>query len=146
MPTAEALDQAEQEETERLRREAERREHARKLRAAVSYQTRHIDPFGVLLDDENGPKAGDEILKRLAGFGVDVDRRSFGQREAGQMLHQLIKRSRAGPCTYKQARVLARAGLSTKVSKREASRIIDELKRNGWRPTRALREEYGATA
>jgi hypothetical protein len=49
----------------------------------------------------------------------------------------LIRRVKAKRCTYKQASLLKRYGYGTDVSFREASKIIDSLKQNGWKKVEA---------
>ena len=138
IPTAQALDEAEQLAVERAREDAERRARAKKVRARVSYRTRKIDPFGCL-DGDDGPRAEQVQLERLRGWGVDVDAHNFGKREAGKMESNLIRRRRAGLATYKQARVLQRFGFSVDLSKGEASRIISAIAKNGWRVPESIR-------
>jgi superfamily II DNA or RNA helicase len=74
-------------------------------------------------------------LSALERFKVDsqtIDKLSFFQ--AGQMLDVLVNRASKGLCTVKQAKILGRFGQGTDVTFAEASRLIDAIAKNGWKP------------
>jgi superfamily II DNA or RNA helicase len=137
-PSEEALAQAEREAIERARRDDEKRERAAKIKAEVAYRAKQVDPFNMfgVEADSRGPRATDRQLDYLKSKGIDVSAPS--RAEASALIDTLEKRRKAGLCTYKQARTLARAGLPTDLSFADASAAIDALQRNGWRSTPEL--------
>lgn len=126
----EALDAARAEVAEETRR---------KVLAQARYQARDVDPFTVLGAAPRptayaGLPATDKQRAALERFRVDVDLATVSRGEASALLDQLVRRAKSGRCTYRQARVLARYGMDTEVSFDEATRLIDTLARNRWRP------------
>lgn len=144
--TAEELEQARLELEEELRRRHEAESAARVRREALvakaKFSTRAIDPFNILdivpkrePGWHKGRRPTDGQRRALERFKVDretIDRMSFSQ--AGQMLDVLVRRAEQKLCTLKQAKLLARYGHGVDVSFEQASKIIDAIARNGWKP------------
>jgi hypothetical protein len=64
--------------------------------------------------------------------GIDPSDMPYAQ--AKQLLNELFRRWNDGLCTFGQAKILRKRGLSTNVSKDEAKRLIDEIaKKEGWK-------------
>lgn len=110
---------------------------------AVRYSTYAADPFG------NGaaPAAGmtgkrggatDGQVGLLVSLGVKPETAmAYGKRQAGAVIDQI----RATRCTAKQAKTLAKFGISPDgIGMDRASRIIDAIARNGWKPLREVPE------
>lgn len=116
------------------------------IRARAEYQSYAANPFDA---DEatpsgsnyTGPKRGtatDGQVAFLVNLGISQDKAmSCSKAQAGAMIDSL-KETR---CTRKQASTLQRAGISTQgIGVDRASRIIDALAANGWRPLKELPE------
>jgi len=129
-----------------------------KIVAAAKYSVRPVDPFQVFdrpYGREPGWHKGREATERqraaLEKFGVPV-KRSGGEWfiadektkkdewvqltfwKAKQILDELIGRIDQKLATYKQCRLLAKFGERTDVTFTEASAIIDQIAKNGWKP------------
>lgn len=140
---ADELDEAEHElELQRARQEERKRLlQARQahLMAKVRYQSQRIDPFrayGLLPQRERGWDLGKELsLKQravLLKMGVDPDGLPYGP--ARQLLNEQFRRWTNKLCTLKQAACLRKFGYDTKdMAMSEASRLLDQLAKNGWR-------------
>ena len=124
-----AIDEADAQLTQARRHSA--------LTAGAHYALIEIDPF-VLLGASNvagrwaGIAATERQLTVLERNGIDATDYDRGQ--ASALIDKIVQRSQQGLCTYKQARVLARAGLNPDVSFADAKRAIDALAANRWRP------------
>ena len=142
-PTEEALREAEERAIERVKAEAERRARAAKIRANVVYQMQNVDPFDLFGVEpcDYGPEATDKQLTCMKNMGIDIAGRDWTRYEASRLIDKLMKRLKTGMCTYPQARVLAKNGLPTEVSKADASRWIGIISKNGWRCPDSLRAE-----
>ena len=117
--------------------EAERRKHL-KLRA--QYSTAKINPFDVYGIEpwrerawHKGRQPTEKQIAFLAKSGVDIAGLSFTH--AQQLIKRIIENREQGKCSYKQAKVLQRFGYETEVSFEQASEIISELAKNGWKRT-----------
>jgi superfamily II DNA or RNA helicase len=132
------------EEEDNLRKEEERRrkiaeDRKRKVVARVTYTSSRINPFDALditPQRERGWDAGRTLSEKqrnlLAKQGLNPDELTFGQGK--QIIAQLFHRWGDGLCSLKQAALLKRHGYETKTMKREeASRLITDLKANGWK-------------
>lgn len=100
-----------------------------------------IDPFAILgAVARPGRWGGMPVTEKQAELlertGIDVSAYDRGQ--ASELIDRIIGRQRAGLCSYKQARLLARAGLNPDVPFDVASSVIDELARNRWRAPESL--------
>lgn len=128
------------------REEAERRrlaEEARRqrIRGRAQYSTSSVDPFSIYditPRRERGWDTGKQLSEKQRALiekhmpGVDVDSLPYGQ--AKQLLDAQFKRWSEGLCSFKQARLLKRAGYDPSNMKREeASALIDALAKNNWR-------------
>jgi superfamily II DNA or RNA helicase len=121
--------------------EAERRRR-RQLIAKAQFGTKAVDPFAIYdiapkrePGWHKGRKPSDKMLNALRKFGVEdkqLEQLSFVQ--ASQLIGESIKRREQGYCTFKQAKILAKNGFDTNVGFKEASRIIDALAKNAWKP------------
>jgi hypothetical protein len=70
----------------------------------------------------------------LEKYGVDLPP-SANVKQASAAIERIVK---SGLCSIRQARPLARAGLPTDLTKRDASILIDGLQRHGWQTTPAM--------
>jgi hypothetical protein len=71
----------------------------------------------------------------LARNGIDITGLPVAHCRA--LYNEILRRIKSGRCSYKQASLLRKYGYGTNVSFREASRIIDDLKSNGWKKASA---------
>jgi len=127
---------------------AKRREEALQKKrnvvtARVDYATKSIDAFGIL---NIGPERIAHAAKNtapmshaqqamLARNGIDITGLPVAHCRA--LYNEILRRIKSGRCSYKQASLLRKYGYGTNVSFREASRIIDDLKSNGWKKASA---------
>lgn len=148
MPSEDALAEAEREAQERAERAERERARKARVRAEVAHRAREVDPFGVMSGPPDaGPRASSGQVAALEKFGLaPAQAQGMSRREASRMVDELIRRAKGGLCSYKQARVLAKHGLRSDISRREASEVMDALARNGWRPTPEMRARWGARA
>lgn len=120
--------------------EAEQRKREA-VRAQVAYQVEEVSPFG----DGPRPAAGavdkkrggssDAQIQLLVNLGVQYETAaSYSKRQASAVIEKL-KDTR---CTVRQSNILRKYGEPTDVNFEEASRIIDEIARNGWRRREAV--------
>lgn len=123
---------------EEARKEARRRQR-QTIAVHAAYKTKTIDPFDVLdLSPKREPgwhKGRLPTEKQRACLekaGVSTAKLSFWQ--ASQLIGETMKRRDQKLCTFKQAKLLSRYGESTEVSFEEASRLIDRIAKNGWKP------------
>lgn len=116
-------------EAERLRREASRM----RVTADVRYAARDVDPWRKIMDGARagGPPATAEQRAALERFGVTL--RDMSKAQASRMLTELVRRSREGLATYKQAQWLIKHGYPDSLTREQASRVIDAWAANGWR-------------
>jgi len=122
--------------------EEEARRKRRQLIAKAQFGTKAVDPFAIYdiapkrePGWHKGRKPSEKMLNTLRKFGVDdrqLEQLSFTQ--ASQLIGESIKRREKKLCTFKQAKTLAKNGFDTNVGFAEASRIIDALAKNGWKP------------
>lgn len=78
-------------------------------------------------------KATQRQLEVLEKWGIKSPE-WLGKQDASRIISCLIRRSRLGLCTPKQAMVLQKFGYDpTRITKQEASAILTELQKNGWR-------------
>lgn len=141
---ADALQEAET----RIRAEDEAQARAEAARRAAligraRYTATAVSPFDILGVRPWAPRAwndGKQLSEKqqalLARQGIDP--LSLGYSEAKQLITEICRRWDTGLCSYKQARVLARNGLPTDVSREEASKLIDEIARTKWRKAVAV--------
>jgi superfamily II DNA or RNA helicase len=130
------------------RKEKEREEEEERraqVRAKVEFSQRAVDPFNVFdVTPHREPgwrkrrKPSPAQLAALERAGIPTEGISPGR--ASQLIDEIVKRRKAGLCTFKQARILAKNGLPTDLSFQDASAAITELAENSWRATDSLRE------
>ena len=112
--------------------------------ARVEYSTKQIDAFGVF---NIGPDRVAHAAKNTAPLtnqqqamltrnGIDITGLPVGHCRA--LYNEVLRRIKSGRCTYKQATLLRKYGYGTNVSFKEASKIIDTLKSNGWKKASAV--------
>jgi superfamily II DNA/RNA helicase len=148
---SEAKATQEKERRERARKEASEREEsqeAAKKRAAerprgivagASYVTQKINPFDIMdvapkrePPWHRGRKPTDKMKEVLRRNKIPYSpETSFW--EAHLLIDEVIRRRKAGLCTYAQAHLLSQYGYPREVSFAEARKIINSLKANGWR-------------
>ena len=145
MPSAEALEQAEREAIERERRAEERRRREAKIRAEVAYRAQQIDPFGVVCREE-GPRATDAQIDYLRKLKVDLGGYKPSRREASKLIDTIKQRRQKGLCTYAQAKLLAKHGLSPDLSFDDARKAIDAIAANRWTTPRWVYEQFGSVS
>lgn len=111
----------------------------RVVTAKVDYSTKQVDAFGVF---NIGPDRLAHAARNTAPLtqaqqamltrnGIDIGGLPIGHCRA--LYNEILRRMKAGRCTYKQASLLRKYGYGTTVSFKEASKIIDGLKSNGWK-------------
>ncbi len=136
---ADALDEAEAAiraaDDARARTEAAQRA---RLIARAQYTATVVSPFDVFGVRPWQPRAWDQgktltpkQRTLLQKQGIDPNSLQFG--EAKQLIAEICRRFDEGLCSFKQARVLARNGLPTDVTREEASKLIDDVVRTKWR-------------
>lgn len=133
---------------ERVKAEFEAEKEAEQLRrkrllASTRFQTQDVDPFDIL-DIQPPVERGwdkahpmtDKQREFLERAGIPTG--NLNRKAAGAIIGSIIDRRKNGQATFKQAKVLSKHGYDTRVSFDEASSIIDELARNGWRRPREV--------
>jgi hypothetical protein len=123
-----------------LEKEQQRR---RIVRATVSYSTFKTNLLGkgatphVSMDVNAGIKRGgrtDGQIAFLKRLGVSYEKAaSYTKLQAGAVIDKKKRERDAGPCTEKQRRYLTWKGENPNVNFATASRIIDEIEKNGGR-------------
>lgn len=115
----------------------ERRKHIKA--SHVDYRTTSVNPF-VVFDLppcrepawHRGRELSEKQLAVLQRAGIDAE--GIGFSRASRLIEELKRRRAADLCTYKQAKTLLRYGLETNVTFRQASRLIDAIAANRWKP------------
>jgi len=111
--------------------------------ARVEFSTKQVDAFGIL---NIGPERLSQAAKNtaplshaqqamLARNGIDIAGLPVGHCRV--IYNEILRRIKSGRCSYKQASILRKYGYGTNVGFKEASRIIDTLKSNGWKKVSA---------
>jgi superfamily II DNA or RNA helicase len=123
------------EERKRVMKEDEAKRATVKVKA--QYSTSSLNPFDLL--DIAPPRAvanvkappTDRQVEWLQQQGVDTA--GMSQEEAGVLVGELKRRYGNNQCSFKQAKILAKRGLSTEVTRTEAKAMIDEIaQKEGW--------------
>lgn len=122
--------------------EEEKEKAKRKLVKAtkVNYKTNETDVFsalGVRRESANFLSGGRTLsgnqMAMLAKQGIDCSQ--YSQNELRLLHGELIKRIKKKKCSLKQAKVLNKYGFKTgNMSFKEASSLLDQLAKNGWKP------------
>ena len=111
----------------------------KKVIAKVEFSTKLVDAFGVLnigperiaMAARNTSPLTMPQQAMLARNGISIDGLPIDQSRA--LYNEVLRRIKSGRCTYKQASILKKYGHKTDVGFKEASRMIDTLKANGWK-------------
>jgi superfamily II DNA or RNA helicase len=145
---AKATEEAKRLAREREEKRAREREAAGlQVRARYEARERHVwtvdADCGISERDYSAPRVREDQILRMQMLKIEIDSRET-VRTASAKIARVLQRRKLGLCTLKQARVLARAGLSTELSFEDARAALDALASNGWRPTAELRARYGA--
>ena len=138
------------EEVAKDRAEKRAREQRQSIAVAdARYTRREVDLFAEAIGlpmserDADGPRATErqaQVLTNAAGF---KDAANLSRREASRLLDELSRRRKAGLCTMKQARQLAKAGLKTELTFAQASEVMTMLAANRWRMSPEIAERFG---
>jgi hypothetical protein len=138
---ADVLEDLKQAKREMLLEEEQKRR--RIVRATVSYSTFKTNLLGrgamphVSMDVNAGSKRGGSTDKQIAylkRLGVSYEKAAgFTKSQAGAVIDKKVRERNAGPCTEKQRYYLIRHGENPNVNFATASRIIDEIEKNGGR-------------
>lgn len=115
--------------------ENEAREARGRALVGARYRTAEIDPFFVLgASDREGRWGGmpatEKQVEYLTRHGIA---RQVDKGQAAALIDSIVQRARAGLCTFKMARQLARFGLNPDVTFEQARRAIDAIAATGWR-------------
>lgn len=137
----------------------------RKVMAQAKYAVKPINPFDVFdLSTKREPgwhkgrRPSDNQMKALRKMGVPIQghqgewwigdekkpKREWSKLtfwKASQLIETFRERREKNLCSFKQAALLAKFFEPTDVSFTEASRIIDEIAKNGWQPRSSVVEE-----
>lgn len=142
MDVIEALEQAAKAVLDKRKEDAAKNKRTA-VTARVEYDTKHIDAFAVFnisatrvaaAAKTTAPlTAAQEAMLRRNG----IDTTGLPVAHCRALYNEILRRIKSNRCTYKQASLLKRFGYGTDVSFREASRIIDTLKANGWKKVTA---------
>ena len=132
------LERAAAEVIEQRKEDASRKKRER-VTAKVDYVTKNIDAFAVLNIGPDRVSAAAKISAplshaqqaMLARNGIDIT--GLPMEHCRALYNEVLRRIKSGRCTYKQASLLKKYGYDTNVGFRDASRIIDTLKSNGWK-------------
>jgi superfamily II DNA or RNA helicase len=121
-------------ETRRLEEEARKA----KLVAKANYKTQSVNPFDMLQIrpvKERGWDKGKTLTEKQTGFlrraGIDPD--SLPYSKARQLIGAMVDRFSKKLCTIKQMQLLKKYGCDTNVTFEQASLMIDEISKNGWK-------------
>lgn len=136
-----ALEDSEEEVRKRIERTKKEAEDRRiKLVARSKFTKVAIDPFDALDLMPTAPKAFDagkklseKQVSLMARFGIDASKYPYTQGK--QLFIELCKRLKERKATPPQAAVLKRAGYehAGELPAKEAKRLIDNLRNNGWK-------------
>jgi hypothetical protein len=131
-------------EIKKAEREMERRkaeERRKGLVVTAKTRGRNVDPFDVL-DTVSGREPGwcagkmatQPQLDLLEKFGMrPSELEGMPMYKASRLIDSLMNRRRLGLCSFKQAKILKRNGYDPNATAGTASKIMAELKANGWR-------------
>lgn len=144
-----AIEQAQQEIADRIRREEIKRAQAAALSLKARYATVKMDAFNLAFSvkaaapGQNKPASAQQVAQ-LVSFGYDADKaRTLTFRQADELRDKLWKRRRDGLASFKQSRWLAKNGLSVDVPFNDCRKMMDEASANGWKVPDWARAKYG---
>lgn len=134
------MDELIESEEKRITEERKAAEEARRARLVVGakWTTQTISPFDAFglhpvksrgwdVDKSLTEKQQAVLLKQ----GIDPGQLTYA--EGRQVLNEMFRRWNENLCSYKQARILRKYGYPTDCTRDAASKILDQLKVNGWR-------------
>lgn len=130
------------EQEERRQKDAERSRVVVKAKyEAVSRHWSLEKECGIDASMRKAPPATKEQIERMARLKIEI---SPGETmaTASAKIREVSRRMRAGLCTLKQARLLAKYGLPTNMKFEEAKSAIDAIAGNGWSLPAWLRAKY----
>lgn len=125
---------------DQARGEEQRAAAAARTKAQSKFRARDVDLFSsteqllgieVRRQAEVADPPSPEQVEKLVRHGIPVDGLDFW--EAKKLTRAIAERVKANLCTLKQARILARHGLRSDVSFKDASLAIDEIAKSGWK-------------
>lgn len=136
---ADELDLAQGEiDKQREQRKQEAEARRKRLTAKVDFSATNINPFDEFDIVPNKVRGWDTRRtlsepqrKCLSGWGIDPGKYPYCQ--AVQLIGEICKRNAVMPASEPQKKVLRRYGYPLDITKKEASKIIDALAKNGWR-------------
>ncbi len=144
-----AANEIKQEREKKQREDAERRRH---LVAQAKYSTTEVSPFdalGLTPWREKGWDKGRQITPKMRDLleRQGVETKDLNYTQARQLITEITSRWDSDKCSYKQAKLLAKRGLPTNVSRNEAKAMIDDIaKREGWGKKKREKREPTAAA
>jgi hypothetical protein len=126
------------------------RERRSKLLVKSKYETIAIDPFALFeVDGRPGRWGGtpptEKQLSVLADNGLKFTTGGIDRGQASALIDRIIKRREQGLCTPKQARLLARYGISADLSFDDASKVITAIAKNRWNLPAQFESKQGST-
>jgi hypothetical protein len=136
------------------REDQERREEEEARRASVkaraTFHRREVDPFNAFdtssrranARNRPGRLPSEKQVAFLERQGIST--KGVSRRKASRLIGERIKELEGEPCSEKQSRLLRSYDLPSDLTKREASRVISQIERNGWRVPEELRERFAA--
>ena len=142
MDVIEALEQAAKAVLDKRKEDAAKNKRTL-VTARVDYETQRVDAFSVFRISATRVAAAAKITAPLTAAQEamlkrnGIDTTGLPVAHCRVLYNEILRRIKAKRCTYKQASLLKRYGYGTDVSFREASRIIDTLKSNGWKKVEA---------
>ena len=139
------LEREQQEEEERLRRERESK--WKKVKGKATYAIGEIDTanpmsmLGVKHQADRGWNKDKEISEKQRAFlerqGINPDEHSYTDNK--RMIGEVMKRWDKGLASMKQVKLLAKYKVDARqMDQKAASRVIDRIAKNKWRPPRDL--------
>jgi len=132
----EIIRESEEELEKKKLEEASRRAN---LVAKARWTAKTVDPFdtfGIKPMPERGWDSGRTLTEKQENLLIrqGIDPSTLSYTEGRQLINELFRRWNNNLCTFGQAKILARHGYSTNISKDEATKIITEIaEREGWR-------------
>lgn len=138
-----SLEEEEKRIEERKKREAEEAARKARLVAKAKFSTREIDPFNLLDIRAAQPRGWDrgkaispKMGQMIRNAGMNPD--SMNYTKAKQLCGILIQRWKDSLANFKQVKLLNQFGYDAgKMTKADASKLIDTIKSNGWRRPKA---------
>lgn len=138
VPMDALLEEAQRQQEEREKRRLEEEARKRSLTVKTQYTSQVVDPFAILnlpQAKSRGWDAGKVLSEKQRNFlrrsGVDPDKMEYAKAKA--LIGELMNRWDKHLCTFGQAKVLKRFGVSTDLTFEQASKTIDAIAKNHWK-------------